>query len=363
MADSESQPLLTNSTDSTETAGYGSNENQDEITTVKPNIEIPQWCTANPRLLFTLLFVTIASLIATTLVLSFCVFVPNVPDVDDQSVIRILSLSVWGSPASFGTLDKEVRIAAIGDYIRAHNDTYDVILLQELWMRPDHASIMSALSDTGLVMTYVGDLASSVCDGRVAPTSCSGLAVVTKFKMKNISFQPYSVSGDFWWHDGEYFAKKGIGRVRVSPEANVTVDIFLTSLAASDYNKYYRQIQAEEFGEAARQSDADVVIAAGNMEIDPRTSETSYKSIRKGFSDSRQEYLVDRWFETKLATYGNAKNLYSSSSGPLVYDHFFHKSESHKIKVEKYSVPILKTQDGRSFSNHEAVSITYKLIK
>ena len=48
--------------------------------------------------------------------------------------------------------------------------------------------------------------------------------------------------------------------MRVAPSDNVTVDIFFTSLAANDYNKYYRQIQANEFGAALRHSNADYVI-------------------------------------------------------------------------------------------------------
>ena len=58
-------------------------------------------------------------------------------------------------------------------------------------------------------------------------------------------------------------ARKGIGRVRLEPAANLSVDVFLTSLCASDYNSYYRQIQAQEFGDAIRSSEADFVL--GNL--------------------------------------------------------------------------------------------------
>ena len=36
---------------------------------------------------------------------------------------------------------------------------------------------------------------------------------------------------------------QGVGQVRVQPVPNVTVDIFVTHTAASDYNSYYREIQ------------------------------------------------------------------------------------------------------------------------
>ena len=89
------------------------------------------------------------------------------------------------------------------------------------------------------------------------------------------------VHGDLWWQDGEFWARKGVGRVRVAPSHNLSLDIFLTSLAANDYNSYYRQIQASEFGAAIRASDADFVIAGGNLEVDPRSSETSYRDVAR----------------------------------------------------------------------------------
>ena len=48
--------------------------------------------------------------------------------------------------------------------------------------------------------------------------------------------------------------------MRLEPAVNFTVDIFLSSLCAEDSNTYYRQIQAAEFGEALRNSDADFVL-------------------------------------------------------------------------------------------------------
>ena len=75
-----------------------------------------------------------------------------------------------------------------------------MVLLQELWMRPDHETIRSHLP-AGYWMSgevrglhcwslivlspEVGDLApSDICDGRVAPTFCSGLALITNLPVK-----------------------------------------------------------------------------------------------------------------------------------------------------------------------------------
>ena len=316
------------------------------------------------KLVIILGIVTVWILIGTFLLLCFLVFIPSNVPVPNQTTIRLLSLSVWGSPASFGVMDKQERIEAIGEYIRDNNDTLDVVILQELWMRPDHASIMSYLQGTGLTMTSVGDLAPAICDGRAAPTYCSGLALITRFPIIDTSFISFSVHGDFWWWDGEYEARKGIGRATVQTSVNSTVDVFLTSLAANDYNSYYRQIQAAEFGEAIRKSTADFVIAGGNIEVDPRTSESSYKDIVRGMTDSRHEALGDEvWLDNSIATYGNVKNTYSGKAGPLLYDYLLHKARRHRnMKITSYKVPILKTKGGKSFSNHEAVDCIYTLV-
>ena len=90
------------------------------------------------------------------------------------------------------------QIASIAAFI-ANSSEYDLVLLQDLWMRPDHEMIRAALpkvihnkmsSSSGKivfcinlqnrVMTRVGDLAPALCDGRVLPTSCSGLALVSR---------------------------------------------------------------------------------------------------------------------------------------------------------------------------------------
>merc|ERR1711971_1432917 len=62
------------------------------------------------------------------------------------------------------------------------------------------------------------------------------LAIVSKHEFTQIEFFPYTDHGDLFWKDGEYFARKGVGRVRVEPHPNVTVDVFVTHTCAEDYN-------------------------------------------------------------------------------------------------------------------------------
>ena len=115
---------------------------------------------------------------------------------DNSPSIKVLSLNTWGMPATFGSYDKELRMAAIGDFI--NQTDHDVYLLEELWMRPDHNNIRRRIP-ADWFMTTVGEMSNGFCDGEyftgtspsnnshifisgeIAPDGCSGLAIVSKF--------------------------------------------------------------------------------------------------------------------------------------------------------------------------------------
>ena len=90
--------------------------------------------------------------------------------------MRVMALNTWGMPHTLGSQDKEERMAAIGRLIGGGE--YDMVMLSELWMRPDHATIKKVVEENGLHMTAYDDLTTG-CDGNVGPWGCSGLAVVS----------------------------------------------------------------------------------------------------------------------------------------------------------------------------------------
>ena len=121
--------------------------------------------------------------------------------------LRVLALNCWGMPGNTVHLseDKELRIRHIGDMIAKVNKIhlpyiicahsclclfqadYDVYLLSELWMRPDHETIRQRLPP-GYFMTEVGDFALPTCDGRVLPSFCSGLAIVSRYPFIEVTW-------------------------------------------------------------------------------------------------------------------------------------------------------------------------------
>jgi len=289
----------------------------------------------------------------------------------DVVALRVMSLNTWGMPHTFGSQDKELRMEAIGNHI--NKGEYDVYLLEELWMRPDHNKIKSLIPE-GYYMTEVGDLSSS-CDGTIGPEGCSGLAIVSKYPFMEIKFHGYSDHGDAWWGDGEYLARKGVGHVRIEPEKDYVVDMFVTHTCASDYNYYYRQRQVKELVQVVEKSDADFVILGGDFNADPKanSNETTIGDIKNIMVNSIEEFFhtIEAWLSVPAkATYGNPVNSYSgnNSTTPVLYDYIFHKPRGkNMIWTNLFQIPHLKLQKNNetevSFSDHEAVTVNLLLWK
>jgi len=333
----------------------------------------PRWRRRSTLICLALLGVGLACL-ATAITLSYFLLVNK-----DVVGLRVMALNTWGMPATFGSQDKELRMQAIGEHIaRGEHDLY---LLSELWMRPDHNTIKSLLpanwtqgGTTGTWhMTTVGDLASS-CDGTIGPDGCSGLAIVSRFPFIEKEFTGFTDHGDAWWLDGEYLARKGVGRVRVEPAPGHTVDAFVTHTAASDYNHWYRQRQVKELVKVVSRSDADFIILGGDFNADPKANanETTLADINRIMKNSIEEYFhrIENWLTPQKATYANPDNTYSSQFSPVMYDFIFHrKNGENMIWANFFDIPFLKglrgdkSEDKFSFSDHEAVTAKLYLWK
>jgi len=295
---------------------------------------------------------------------------PVPPDTTTQTAdtvsLHIFSLMVWGSPGSFGTDDKELRMEAIGNYIANHTE-FDVFLLNDLWMRGDHEKIRTLIPN-GYRMTSVGDLALRSCDGLAAPEFCSGLAIISKYNFTDIEFLSFTDHGDFFW-DYEYFLRRGAGRVRIEPIPGHTVDVIVTSLASIDYNYWYRESQAKDLVNMIKQSDADHVIVAGDFNVDPRDNEDTYKSLKTELTDAVEEFYKNdatKYLDPSLSTLGNSRNTYSDKGQhPVMYDYIWYKpKQDNAMSVLDFQVPILRTRrEEISFSDHEAVTAKLQLSK
>jgi len=254
-------------------------------------------------------------------------------------------------------------MAALGDLIAADTE-HDIFLLNDLWMRADHATIRKSLPE-GYFITAVGDLSPASCDGVAAPEFCSGLAVVSRHKILQLEFTGFTDHGDLFW-DYEYFLRRGVARLRLEPSPGLSVDVILTSLATLNYNTWYRTSQTAQLIQLINHSDADHLIMAGDFNVDPRDKEDTYKTVTTTMVDAFEEFYKNdpaKLTDPNFATLGNPQNTYTDKDQqPVVYDYIFYKNKG--VSLNDYKVLNLKTKkEELSLSDHQALSATFTLNK
>lgn len=284
-----------------------------------------------------------------------------IPDEAEEVTIKVMTLNTWGMPGSFGGRDKSVRMEAIGGKIAAGE--YDMVLLQELWMRVDHRSIQQQLGPS-LYMTEFDDLNPVDADGKVSPWGCSGLAIVSRFPIISKKFSKFKKQGcsSMMFVDGEHFSGKGVGEVRVSPAPGIHLDVFVTHLISMVSNAPLREAQTEQLLSLINSSTSDFIILGGDFNISRvRKGEQTYHKIIEEMTDTME---AECWADPNLATYGNNRNTYSKQEEPVVYDYIFYRKNTQvpsMIWTESLEVPFLGTVSSNdnsiiSISDHEAVS-------
>jgi len=322
---------------------------------------------------------------------------------NDGVPVRILALNTWGMPELFGSKDKEKRMPAIGKLVAKQE--YDIYLFEELWLRKDHQIIKDHLPE-GYTMTTYDSMNQSpcpddpltpflCCDGVATPSGCSGLAAVSRYPVEGTHFTIYNDHGPM--EGGEKLARKGFGRIRVTPAANITMDVFVTHTCASDTvaDKKARENQVAQLLKSVRTSKADFKLLGGDFNSDPRAvthGENTYLQLKKDMSSSMEEFFkrITEWLIPSRATYGNPRNTYSNMYQPVLYDYIWHRTQpGNLVLTNLFDIPFLTTnkllttenpanstlksakgadvKPGKSttisLSDHEAVSASLLLFK
>ena len=252
-----------------------------------------------------------------------------------RTKLHVFEFNVWGMPGGIGGCKyKKERMEALADMIKSRTPYFDIFLLTELWMQADHQLLADAAKNVSLHMTEFRQLASKSCDGRVLITKCSGLAIISAYPLKEVEFHQYTWKGQIW--DGESLAGKGVGRVRIEPRPNTTVDVFVTHTIADGttmYNEtWYRIKQAEELVESyLKKSTADAVILGGDFNAPPILEPgTPYYVIQKFMQNVCEKSFCQL---KEFATYGNQRNYFSYMEEPVTFDYIFHKGMSPGTKT------------------------------
>lgn len=297
-----------------------------------------------------------------------------------RTKLHVMEMNVWGMPGGMGGCKyKAERMKALADIINVTRTPYfDVFLLTELWMQADHELLEKAAKSVGLHMTGFRQLASATCDGRVLITECSGLAIISAYPIKEVEFHQYTWKGTIW--DGEALAGKGVGRVRIEPKPNTTIDLFVTHTIADGTKManetWYRIKQAEELVDSyLKKSTADAIILGGDFNAPPILKAGEPYFIIQQFMHNACEELfrqLKEWLLPKFATYGNQRNSFSYMYDPVTYDYIFHRSMNPQTLTwaNWFELPIINTNITEAqkevfitLSDHEPVISTIYVKK
>ncbi|XP_040572259.1 putative neutral sphingomyelinase isoform X2 [Lepeophtheirus salmonis] len=271
------------------------------------------------------------------LILLFCCFITKVTPKSENifsenaSYLKVLNLNTWGLSWPWSK-DREHRFIALRDEIV--NGNYDIVLLQEVWLRKDYDVLRPALPYVTYYQTLNGN-----CFGTFLPLGCSGLTILSKHPMQDAKMYPFQFKGTFWNFDGEVFVGKGVAKARILWNG-FTVDVFTTHLISytnhpNQDNAKFRYMQALETVRHIRNSDADIKLFGGDLNTLPITdSREPYGILSTVLTDSLIDKFPRASFSPYYSTFGNKKNTYTRDFVPERIDYLI--SHGYKISLSDH---------------------------
>ncbi|KAI7863933.1 Endonuclease/exonuclease/phosphatase [Spinellus fusiger] len=298
-----------------------------------------------------------------------------------MSNLSVLSLNCWG--LYLIASKRRARLLAIADAL-CHAD-YDIIALQEVWVKEDFQCIKSRLSSRLPFAKYFFSGALG-----------SGLAIFSRFPILESSYVCYTLAGHplMLWH-GDYYVGKGCGSVTIEhPKAGV-LQVFNTHLHA-EYGKtpqYQNHLLSEgwELALLVRSAIAHgrQVIVAGDFNSVPDS--LVYRIITQhGFmADSWQQIKTSRQssfpntsnvehLSTRIdpiqqagITCNSPLNTWSSSQPPIItseivgdrIDYLFYLSGSRlKCIDSRVALTDYIPMTSMSYSDHFGVHSTFTIL-
>ncbi|KAB5590390.1 hypothetical protein CTheo_6156 [Ceratobasidium theobromae] len=122
----------------------------------------------------------------------------------DESAIQVLTFNCWG--LRFVSQDRLARITAIADRILNASPAYDVVALQELWLKSDHALVAETVAP---VLPYSTVFYSGAFG--------SGLSLFSRYPIEQAQMHPFALAGDpIDVFGGDWFVGKGVAAATLS---------------------------------------------------------------------------------------------------------------------------------------------------
>lgn len=132
--------------------------------------------------------------------------------------LKVATFNIWGILTSKDRLE---RVSAITRYFTKNPRSLDILCLQEVWMADDYRTIRAALS---LEFPYAHYFKSGVVG--------SGLAIFSKYPIAEAWWKGFTLTGKAHRiFDGDWYAGKGIGAVKIKHPVVGTIDVFNTHVS------------------------------------------------------------------------------------------------------------------------------------
>jgi len=279
--------------------------------------------------------------------------------------LRVLTLNCWGLPDIITKVvyrkykDPKVskgrkwpsrteRFAAIANKL----DAFDIVCLQEVWIKEDQELLRTICKDKGLQYSHV------FSSGLIGS---SGLQIISRYPIKEVFFHQYRVNGAVYRVDhGDYHAGKGFGfaRVQINDLQSVSVIVTHTIARYKDDDSYHadRLSQVWElirFLQLTSRPNQPVIVA-GDMNSRPNSVEYSmFTQVGK---------LFDAYGEYTSMHPSSEINAHSTSMGenPQRIDYiFFNKMSNWKLTDSR----VVLNDNEFLYSDHFGVSATFTCLE
>jgi len=281
----------------------------------------------------------------------------------DSCEISILTLNCWGLGLGISK-NRNERMEDIGKYLSEQN--YDVVLLQEVWIRENFNTIRSLLAS---MLPY-----SHFFDNGIIGT---GTCIFSKVRINDVTFHEFGLNG--YPHKlahGDWFGGKGLGVGQIDFKG-FNVHLFTSHYHATyDYNPLkdvylgHRVVHAVESAQWIKlsSSSADLTIYAGDLNTEPK--DIPYQLVRYVTP------LKDSWVEgngveggetseTPANSFTYSSALRESPQGKRIDYILYMAGPNITARTVSCSLPLPHRIAGKniSYSDHEAVATTIKLSR
>ncbi|KAG9125421.1 phospholipase C type enzyme [Ceratobasidium sp. 392] len=138
----------------------------------------------------------------------------------DESRIRVLTFNCWG--LRFVSQHRLARINAIAERILNAAPAYDIVALQELWLKSDHALVAEAVAPVlpHSTVFYSGAFGS-------------GLSLFSRFPIEQAQMHPFALAGDpIDVLGGDWFVGKGVAAATVAHPVLGHIEILTSHMFA-----------------------------------------------------------------------------------------------------------------------------------